>query len=65
VQRAARGIQYKPWFRLHWTSARIVLLLVMGSVSTLLYLQDFTIATYLRVFFPLFGLYGLAVVVMF
>jgi alpha-1,6-mannosyltransferase len=65
VRHAACGIQYKPWFRRHWTSARIFLLLAVGGVSTLFYLQDFTIATYLRVFFPLFGLYGLAVVVMF
>jgi alpha-1,6-mannosyltransferase len=65
VRHAACGSQYKPWFRRHWTSARIFLLLAVGSVSTLFYLQDFTIATYLRVFFPLFGLYGLAVVVMF
>jgi len=37
----------------------------VGSVSTRIYLQDVTIATYLRVFFPLFGLYGLAVVSVF
>jgi alpha-1,6-mannosyltransferase len=65
VRHAACGSQYKPWFRRHWTSARIFLLLAVGSVSTLFYLQDFTIATYLRVFFPLFGLYGLAVVIVF
>jgi hypothetical protein len=45
-----------------WTSSRVLLLLAVGSVSTLLYLQEFTIATYLRVFLPLFGLYGLAVI---
>ncbi len=65
MRHAACSIQYKPWFRQHWTSARIFLLLAVGSVSTLLYLQDFTIATYLWVFFPLFGLYGLAVVIVF
>ena len=43
-----------------WKSPRILLLAVIGSVSTLLYLQDFTMATYLWVFLPLFGLYGLA-----
>src|SRR5712692_5054786 len=59
------SIQEKPWYRQQWPSARVLLLLAVGSVSTLFYLQDFTIATYLRVFFPLFGLYGLAVVVMF
>jgi hypothetical protein len=42
-------------------SSRALLLLALGSVSTLFYLQNFTIATYLWVFFPLFGLYGLAV----
>ena len=65
MRQAASGIQYQQWFHQHWTSARIVLLLAVGSVSTLFYLQDFTIATYLRVFFPLFGLYGLAVVTVF
>ena len=65
MQRAVCGSQYEPWFRRHWTSIRIFLLLAVGSVSTLLYLQDFTIATYLWVFFPLFGLYGLAVVIVF
>lgn len=63
--RAAYGMQDKPWFRRHWTSARVLLLLALGSVSTLVYLQDYTIATYLWVFFPLFGLYGLAVVSIF
>ncbi len=61
MQRAACGRQHKQWWRGHGTVTRVLLLLVVGSVSTLLYLQPFTIATYLRVFFPLFGLYGLAV----
>ena len=65
MRRAPGGILHKPWFHLPWTSARVLLLLAVGSVSTLLYLQDVTIATYLRVFFPLFGLYGLAVVSVF
>ena len=65
MRRAPGGILQKPWFHLPWTSARVLLLLAVGSVSTLLYLQDVTIATYLRVFFPLFGLYGLAVVSVF
>ena len=59
---AVCSIQYKEWWRRHGTAARVLLLLAVGSVSTLLYLQPFTIATYLRVFFPLFGLYMLAVV---
>ena len=65
MQSATCGIPYKQWFHLPWTSARVLLLLAVGSVSTLFYLQDFTIATYLWVFFPLFGLYGLAVVSVF
>jgi alpha-1,6-mannosyltransferase len=65
VRRVPGSILHKPWFHLPGTSARVLLLLAVGSVSTLLYLQDVTIATYLRVFFPLFGLYGLAVVSVF
>ena len=65
MRSAPCGIPPEPWFRRPWTSARVLLLLAVGSVSTLFYLQDFTMATYLRVFFPLFGLYGLAVVVIF
>jgi len=61
VRRAAWSIQDKPWFHWQWPSARVLLLLAVGSLSTLLYMQEFTIATYLRVFVPLFGLYGLAV----
>ena len=58
---AACGVRDGPWFGRQWRSPRALLLLALGSVSTLFYLQDFTIATYLWVFFPLFGLYGLAV----
>jgi hypothetical protein len=54
-------VRHEAWFGRQWLSSRALLLLALGSVSTLLYLQDFTIATYLWVFFPLFGLYGLAV----
>jgi len=48
-----------------WRPSRTLLLVIIGSVSTLLYLQDFTIATYPWVFLPLFGLYGFAVGVVF
>ena len=65
MRRAPGGILHTPWFHLPWTSARVLLLLAVGSVSTRIYLQDVTIATYLRMFFPLFGLYGLAVVSVF
>src|SRR5215471_3758986 len=44
-----------------WRPSRTLLLVIIGSVSTFLYLQDYTIATYPWVFLPLFGLYGLAV----
>lgn len=44
-----------------WRPSRTLLLVIIGSVSTLLYLQDFSMATYLWVFLPLFGLYGCAV----
>jgi hypothetical protein len=52
--------QSRPWLCRQWRSPCALLLLALGSLSTLFYLQDFTIATYLWVFFPLFGLYGLA-----
>jgi hypothetical protein len=45
-----------------WKNPRLLLLAAVGSVSTPLYLQDFTLATYLWVFFPLCGLYVLALV---
>jgi len=50
---------------MRWRLSRTLLLAILGSVSTLLYLQDFTITTYLWVFLPLFGLYGCAVGVVF
>ena len=43
-----------------WHPSRALLLSMLGSVSTLLYWQDYTLATYLWRFFPLLGLYGLA-----
>src|SRR5215831_5031064 len=46
---------------MRWRPSRTLLLVIIGSVSTLLYLQDYTVATYPWVFLPLFGLYGLAV----
>src|SRR5215467_11458449 len=48
-----------------WRPSRTLLLVVIGGVSTILYRQDFTIATYPWVFLPLFGLYGCAVGVVF
>jgi hypothetical protein len=42
-----------------------VLLLIIGSLSTLLYGQHFTIATYLWLFVPLLGLYGAALTLVF
>lgn len=57
------NIQAGPQGR--WAAARVPLLLVLGGGSTLLYLQGFTLFTYLWVFFPLFALYGLAAVVIF
>ena len=50
---------------MRWRPSRTLLLVIIGGVSTLLYLQDFTIATYPWVFLPLFGLYGFAVGVVF
>jgi alpha-1,6-mannosyltransferase len=46
-------------------NSTVVPLAFIGGVSTLLYLQRFTMASYLYVFFALFGLYGLAVLVIF
>jgi alpha-1,6-mannosyltransferase len=43
----------------------VVLLALIGGASTFLYTQRFTMASYLYVFFALFGLYGLAVLVIF
>ena len=43
----------------------VVALACIGGVSTLLYMQRFTMASYLYVFFALFGLYLLAVLVIF
>lgn len=43
-----------------WPPSHVVLLSILGSVSSLLYVQDYTLATYLWRFFPLLGLYGLA-----
>ena len=43
----------------------LVLLTVIGGVSALLYTQRLTMASYLYVFFALFGLYGLALLVIF
>ena len=48
-----------------WLSPRYLLLMAVGGVSALLYLRDYTIDTYLQVFFPLFGLYMLALVAVF
>lgn len=45
---------------MRWPPAQVLLLSILGSVSTLLYVQDYTLATYLWRFFPLLGLYGLA-----
>src|SRR2546425_12786158 len=50
---------------MRWRPSRTLLLVIIGGFSTLLYLQDFTIATYPWVFLPLFGLYGCAVGVVF
>ncbi|MGE3537679.1 MAG: glycosyltransferase 87 family protein [Candidatus Tectimicrobiota bacterium] len=44
---------------------RVCLLGLLGGVSVCLYAQEFTIATYLWVFVPLCGLYGLALGVVF
>lgn len=43
-----------------WPPSQALLLSILGSISTLLYVQDYTLATYLWRFFPLLGLYGLA-----
>jgi hypothetical protein len=43
-----------------WPPSHALLLSILGSVSTLLYWQDYTLAAYLWRFFPLLGLYGLA-----
>lgn len=40
--------------------SHVLLLSLLGSVSSLLYVQNYTLATYLWRFFPLLGLYGLA-----
>jgi hypothetical protein len=60
VRSAACGLGTQPWWRWYRPSARPLLLLVLGSVSTLLYVQDYTMATYLWRFLPLCGLYGCA-----
>jgi hypothetical protein len=65
VPHAERPRRQKPWWPLSWKYARPLLLLVGGSVSTLLYLQEYTIATYLWVFLPLYGLYSAALALVF
>lgn len=46
-------------------SSQTFLLLLLGGVSAFFYTQEYTLATYPWVYFPLFGLYGLALVLVF
>ena len=48
-----------------WRASPALLLLLLGGVSACLYTQEYTIATYPWVFFPLFALYGLALALVF
>ena len=48
---------------MRWFTSRSLLLVLIGSLSTFVYLHEVTLASYLRVFFSLFALYLLALLV--
>jgi hypothetical protein len=65
MQGAAGSPQHAARYCLSGALARPLFLLALGSVSILFYLQGYTLATYLWVFVPLYGLYSGALIVVF